>query len=597
MKATRIPQLLATLNSSLFKDVPDRLMDNLSQLCELTQQIEDFAHLYDYGDLKFNGCRTLLEMTDRFVPIVKEYLLSSNIPVEPLIEMTSLLVKLCSMVVALHTNKLKPPTSTSTSWHLHNFISSKSHLHDNLKCYWGYFSLFYIESNVRYALRLYALFVGLVSGFPGSLSTLISRNSHGSRMVNLLYQANAFFPLTMLNCVNNPFTSVLSTLHSIYHRTLIKKLSIPRQTDWIIPKSGGGRVTFCPDVTPVRSNNFGTCRLMSYTDCQPSGDLIFHVRGGAFVVDVPQFSDTYLMEWVPQLNGAVIMDVDYTRCVRYPVALQEILDAYLWVTSKSEQVTKTLGFTPRKIIFSGDSGGAYLLFTLSAVLRDIQKISPNSVWIFPTSLVSFYPILSFNHEGKIPSLILGFMDAFLNLNTVYQGMSLYASGITFDSDCEPCSSYDEPSDEGSVSSESKRNLNYDQDKNNNNTPNRYSKDSLWERFYNTWFNSDKNWYNCDKNAFTQRSSKILTDSMAPYISPMVCYDINSLDDLSIYLITGQFDPFLDMALEYAKIWKGKVKVDIIPDLPHGFLNMTTISDKANQGANVCLSRLIEALQE
>lgn len=596
MTSIKIQQLITTLNSSLFKDVPEQLMDNLYHLGQLTKEIEQFAPSYDYNDIQFNGCRSLLKIIDQILPIIKETLLSANVQLtEPLIEVVSLFVDLFTMVVDLHHANLTP-IKGSTSWHLDNFISSRSKVQNKIKTYWKHFSLFFVEPQSRSALRLFAFFAGLISGFPNSLSSLISPDSNYSRMSEILYGANAFFPLSILNAANNPLTSAISTLHSYYHRTEIKKLTISRQTDWMIPKSGKGRVTFCPTEPPFDSgnNNFVTCRLLTYTGLEPSGDLVFHVRGGAFVIDVPLLHDTYLMEWIPHLGGAVILDVDYTRAVRYPVALQEILDLYLWLVTQTTKVTETLGFTPRRIVFCGDSGGAYLLFTLAAVLRDIQQVSQESVPIFPTAFVGFYPIFSFNHQGKIPSLVMGFLDTFLNLNTVYQGLSLYASGITFDSDFE--SSLKTLNEHDGISNKTIKSSSYNHDNNNNQDSNRYSKDSQWERVYNTWFNSDNNWYTCDKSEFDRRSSKIVTDSKLPYISPMVSYDINTLDDLPIYMVIGEFDPFLDMTIDYAKNLSGKVKLDIMPDLPHGFLNMTHFSEASHKGSKVCLQKLIEALE-
>jgi len=79
--------------------------------------------------------------------------------------------------------------------------------------------------------------------------------------------------------------------------------------------------------------------------------------------------------------GTPILSVDYSLSpeAKYPIALQEILDCYLWLISKDPSVKEMLGFDPKKIVICGDSAGGNLTCALSLVLNDIRKSINESV--------------------------------------------------------------------------------------------------------------------------------------------------------------------------------------------------------------------------
>ena len=62
----------------------------------------------------------------------------------------------------------------------------------------------------------------------------------------------------------------------------------------------------------------------------------------------------------------------------------------------------------------------------------------------------------------------------------------------------------------------------------------------------------------------------------------------------------QLDPMLDDSVMLAKRLRhlgNSVSVDVLDDLPHGFLNFVLISHDAKQGSDVCVTRLLQMLRD
>ena len=80
-----------------------------------------------------------------------------------------------------------------------------------------------------------------------------------------------------------------------------------------------------------------------------------------------------------------------------------------------------------------------------------------------------------------------------------------------------------------------------------------------------WYRRTGNLKKClaRMNAFVQN----------PFISPLLAESVKDFNHIPLYLYPLTFDAFLDDSIEMAKRWqKDKVKVEILDDLPHGFLN-------------------------
>jgi len=79
----------------------------------------------------------------------------------------------------------------------------------------------------------------------------------------------------------------------------------------------------------------------------------------------------------------------------------------------------------------------------------------------------------------------------------------------------------------------------------------------------------------------------------PFLSPLLCTDFEFSKQIPLYLFETTFDPFLDDNVEMAKRWKGKVVLEVQPDLPHGYLNFIKISPKCQQANDLCLEHFAQ----
>jgi len=105
----------------------------------------------------------------------------------------------------------------------------------------------------------------------------------------------------------------------------------------------------------------------------------------------------------------------------------------------------------------------------------------------------------------------------------------------------------------------------------------------------------KPWYLADKKVLRTKLDALEAITINPYISPLFYDDFEGLKNVNLYLIALHFDPFLDDNVSMAKKWRGKVSLDVLDDLQHGFLNFMPFVDEAKKANLVCIERLKEAI--
>jgi hormone-sensitive lipase len=156
------------------------------------------------------------------------------------------------------------------------------------------------------------------------------------------------------------------------------------------------RVLTGHEVTPPPGENVDTA-------------IVIHIHGGGFVSMTSQTHRIYLNRWAKNLK-MIHFSIDYRLAPqsRYPDALDDVWQAYLWIINYSETV---LGIKNKKVILVGDSAGGNLSLALSlrliraglqppygclllypALLIDSGAISPSSFasldeTVLPTSLL------------------------------------------------------------------------------------------------------------------------------------------------------------------------------------------------------------------
>lgn len=213
-----------------------------------------------------------------------------------------------------------------------------------------------------------------------------------------------------------------------------------------------------------------------------------------------------------------ILSVDYTLREKYGKAHQDVLDVFLWLTSNSPDVEELLGFKPKKILVCGDSAGAFLSFTLVKMLKDIQKYifeqKLNETIHLPELIVNFYGFTTLNKSS--PSTILSFIESIVTLPILRLGFGSLIFGC--------------------------------------NEPN-YAKRILFPFAPDS--EEKRQWYISTHSNRKDYDKKFVESIQKhPYLEPIDHVDFEEFKDLPLYLITCEYDVFLDANIELAKKWKG-----------------------------------------
>lgn len=239
--------------------------------------------------------------------------------------------------------------------------------------------------------------------------------------------------------------------------------------------------------------------------------------------------------------------------------MQDCLDVYLWLMSGVKDVEDLIGFQPINIILCGDSAGAVLTFNITFIVNDIikrSKLLPEkgltaSIKLRkPLGILSIYPIANFKCNESpsrllslfdsliTPGVLLSSLGAYLlpqynnELKQISKSKSWISSWITYFFDLI-----------------SNKSINYIIKYNILINYNFLEDLKLAGDFPNTW-------YSDHGTNFKSGIQIINKKSIHPYISPINYNDFESLDDVQLTLLVGEFDPLLDDSVVLAKKWKG-----------------------------------------
>lgn len=101
------------------------------------------------------------------------------------------------------------------------------------------------------------------------------------------------------------------------------------------------------------------------------------------------------------------------------------------------------------------------------------------------------------------------------------------------------------------------------------------------------------WYRAEKDKLQETVERLYKITSNPYISPLYYQDFESLASINLHLIALHFDPFLDDNVTMAKRWKGKVTLDVLDGLQHGFLNYMPFIDEGRKANELAVRRIKE----
>lgn len=131
------------------------------------------------------------------------------------------------------------------------------------------------------------------------------------------------------------------------------------------------------------------------------------------------------------MPGSVLISVDYSLAPdsKFPIALQEALDVYLWLTSVNPEVEKVIGIKPQKILLVGDSAGGHIICSLLMILNDILKIQNDSnnpstqqnAVQMPEAVFALFPLVTMSLYAY-PSMIVLMAEPIVPMNLFWQMM-------------------------------------------------------------------------------------------------------------------------------------------------------------------------------
>ncbi|XP_058807221.1 hormone-sensitive lipase isoform X2 [Phymastichus coffea] len=382
-----------------------------------------------------------------------------------------------------------------------------------------------------------------------------------------------------------------------------------------------------------------------------SNSLLIHCHGGGFVAQSSKSHEAYLRTWTHELD-VPILSIDYSLAPEapYPRALEEVLYAYVWALKHASSM---LGSTAKKIIFVGDSAGANLNLVTAIRCLELDIRPPDGIFMaYVPTLAEFTPSAARLLCLGDPILPFGFMmrclkayaatdpkkedtetdlgDELIELDrsedesfaeVSESDLIALALSPTGDEERDSQKLASLPSDttlnsvslteidagpdiykNSKLGSSSVPTLNGSASGGSNGVASN-NNSRLWSFF--GWRKTHK-----DNKINVQRhlppdGTRNLSDEFAftvpkdPHLSPYRTSEELLKRLPPVKVLSLDLDPCLDDCVMFSKRLKklGKpVTLDILPGLPHGFLNLAVVSKEAHEGSLICVKRIRELLE-
>ncbi|XP_050466782.1 hormone-sensitive lipase isoform X2 [Cataglyphis hispanica] len=383
--------------------------------------------------------------------------------------------------------------------------------------------------------------------------------------------------------------------------------------------------------------------------------LIIHSHGGGFVAQTSRSHEMYLHNWATTL-GVPILSIDYSLAPEapYPRALEEVLYAYAWALKHASTL---LGSTAEKVIFVGDSAGGNL--NLGATLKCLQLNirRPDGIFMAYTPVfIDFIPSPSRLISLTDTLLPFGFLVRCMKsyVGADKKPTKENENGECAKSDTESFAEVSEsdlialalsPNGDGANGTQKLVSLPSDSTLNSvsltevdgiEGPKTQVESREYVSRFLNMYRNSgtasisspvaengsvsrngnvsgqsDKSWslfgWSLGRNKDVRQldikngswEEFICTIPKDLFISPYLAPDEMLAHIPPLKMLTVEFDPCLDDSVMFARKLRSlgnKVTLDILPDLPHGFLNFLHGSKEAMEGVELSARRIKELLE-
>lgn len=622
------------------KDALLVILEQLDELQPLYNEIAKFASHFDFDEkTPGNGYRSFLLIVDKCIALSERVCQRMYRQRNSVFFRRSRHIRkieaCCQLLVTLHVSlqSLKIlytwSTEVMSDGKLSLFIIDRSpqdflNLIEKINqyCFYGRYLGFQYCSSLKRILRALTLIMVSYSEkyynstvfeqCVNSINYFLDPEAKARRIVNISQFADVSFIQALWSLSELKIVSII-----IPSLTINQIISVPPD-ELILPTLDDGTVSI-----PIPNSHIGkqpiylrllsSKRRLGMIGCEGTrgelhdlcDSLIIHTHGGAFIAQTSQSHLMYLQKWATMLD-VPILSIDYNLAPQapYPRALEEIVYAYAWALKHASTL---LGSTAKKVIFVGDSAGGILNLgaTLKCLQLNIKK--PDGIFMAYAPVFIDY-ILSPSHMlFSIDTLLLsGFVVRCLRAYAGSDNETLakeHESGKCAKSNTESSVSTNDLAEltlnRGNVSnlasSTSDSMLNSD-----SLTEVNGQNDKLWSRLKRVFRRrNNKNIRSLDEKNAKMLSEEIVTMSKDPFLSPYIASDDMLVQLPPIKILALELDPCLDDCIMFAKklrLLGNKVTLDILPDLPHGFLYFSRISKEAMEGTKLSARRIKELLE-
>ncbi|XP_054154037.1 hormone-sensitive lipase-like [Oppia nitens] len=602
---TRLPEqldtLFDTLDTRLAVDCPE-LATVLHELRQGTDEVLTYVHEYDFRDVEANGFRSYVRLVLRFLQVTHETrdlrLMSTHLLPVAIVLRTGL--GLCKRFRGTSDDNLFGSSADDFPYLLDVFAEMRP----QLDVVYDAYANFWLCASMKRALNGFTALMAIVAAGDPRLAArlLVDSRMRAQAVAHIAQNATVEFVKGFWGLTETPLArSALPLLAKT--PPLAREVYVPPQTRWSV--SPVEACVLRNDDDDADSTSHANrrplirCRLLCGSE-QPSGDaLVLHIHGGGFVSQTPDSHEVYLRQWAVQLAPVPILSVDYTLSpeAKYPIALQQLLDVYLWLTSTDAAVAE-LGIKPRRVVICGDSAGGNLSLATCLAIHDAWKQDAHIVR--PRGIVCFYTPLLLQTRAS-PSRLFTAVDTLLPLGVLLACLEAYAPDINGQNNNNPSTVNDDDEDEFEfVTVDDVPPLDSDHTKLPHDWPPRSTPWSRMRRTFrhvrgpdNVATSSPRPWYRQPRPQVLNKLTRLNAATENPFVSPLLAEP--DFTDVALYLVALAYDACLDDSVQMAKKWKGAINLDVLDDLPHGFLNFVSVSAESRRGSDLCVDRVRQAL--
>lgn len=289
------------------------------------------------------------------------------------------------------------------------------------------------------------------------------------------------------------------------------------------------------------------------------GKVLIYVHGGGFVTNDMRSTNNFLPAFAARMPGLTVISIDISlaQCSmgKYPTPINEVLDVIYWLQSGDESVKSLLKLPdhPREYMISGDSSGAFIMTQTMAVLAEVNRRirQTNSLKGNDISNGKHFDSINNLKEIQLPSKIIGLSPLFTLIPTFPPSMA----GAVKDLLLFPTLLWH-------------MGLSY--------LPELCDKDGNVVTSISQW-NEKESFFLTPVEESLPNIQKYYWILDHPLFNPMRYGHWGDLKNTTLYVLSSDEDPLLDLALPFLPKWEGPVFLDVVPVLKHGFFYVHSVA--------------------